>query len=208
MSIIKRKEARERSLVFFNDNLPVLGANATLTAQFAIIQTQLGVIETAMTEQAAKSGDASQAYQQKDTEREDLRAQMQPIARTARRMNGVIKGISEKYKMPYSRSDQVALNTANAWVADLPEVEAEFIDFAMPATFIADLAAAAAAFDATINPASDAVTDRVEATADIGESDRIGMQALRICDAIIRNIYAGDPGKLAAWLSASHVERG
>lgn len=38
--------------------------------------------------------------------------------------------------------------------------------------------------------------------------DRKGMAALRICDAVIRNIYANDPGKLAAWLSASHVEKG
>lgn len=38
--------------------------------------------------------------------------------------------------------------------------------------------------------------------------DRKGIAALRVCDAVIRNIYAGNPGKLAAWLSASHVERG
>lgn len=67
--------------------------------------------------------------------------------------------------------------------------------------------AAATSFEATINPTSDAIDDRVEATADIGESDRIGMAALRICDAVIRNIYANNVGKLAAWLSASHVER-
>ena len=206
-SIIKRKEARERALVFFNDNIGDLGGNATLTAQFAIIQTQIGIIETAMTDQVAAGGDASQAYEHKDTEREDLRAQMQPIANTARRMNGVIDGISEKYKMPYNRSDQVMLNTAKAWVKDLPGVEAAFLDFAMPATFIADLNAAAKAFENTIDPTSDAVDNRVEATADIGESDRKGMAALRVCDAIIRNIYANNVGKLAAWLSASHVER-
>lgn len=38
--------------------------------------------------------------------------------------------------------------------------------------------------------------------------DRKGLAALRICDAVIRNIYANNSGKLAAWLSASHVERG
>ena len=47
-SIIKRKEARERAIVFFNDNLGDLGGNATLTAQFALMQTQISVIETAM----------------------------------------------------------------------------------------------------------------------------------------------------------------
>jgi hypothetical protein len=33
------------------------------------------------------------------------------------------------------------------------------------------------------------------------------MIALRITDACMRNLYANNPGKLAAWLSASHVER-
>ena len=207
INIIKRKEARERSLVFFNDNLGDLGGNGTLTTQFGIMQTELDTISAAMAEQVAASGDASQAYEHKGTEREDLRALMQPIARTARRMNGLIDGISDKYKMPYKRSDQEMLATAQAWVADLPAVRSEFFDFAMPESFIGDLAAAATAFTTTINPASNANDDRVEATAEIAESDRLGMAALRICDAIIRNIYATNVGKLAAWLSASHVER-
>jgi len=47
----------------------------------------------------------------------------------------------------------------------------------------------------------------IGATAEIGESIRRGMIALRICDAVMQNIYAGNTGKLAAWNSASHVER-
>jgi hypothetical protein len=110
--------------------------------------------------------------------------------------------------MPRNQSDQSMLATARAWGTDLPAVEATFIDFGMPATFVADLDAAADDFEASIAPAADAVDDRVEATAEIDASDHTGMVALRICDAIIKNIYANNPGKLAAWLSASHVERG
>ncbi|CAN5523282.1 hypothetical protein BH10ACI3_BH10ACI3_28420 [soil metagenome] len=62
-NIIRRKEARERALVFSNDNLGDLGGNATLTTQFGIIQTELATIDAAMTEQVAASGDASQAYE-------------------------------------------------------------------------------------------------------------------------------------------------
>lgn len=206
--IIRRKEARERALVFFNDNLADLGGNAMLTAEFGTMQTELTTIEAAMAAQVAASGDAGQAFDVKRVNREDLRARMQPIARTARRMNAVIEGISDKYKMPYNQSDQSMLATARAWVTDLPGVQATFIDFGMPATFVADLDTAADAFEASIAPAADAEDDRVEATAEIDASDHTGMVALRTCDAIIRNIYANNPGKLAAWLSASHVERG
>src|SRR5688500_17305991 len=104
--IIRRKEARERALVFFNDNLGDLGGNATLTAQFAIIQTELNTIEAAMADQVAAGGDASQAFEGKDTRREDLRAEMQPIVRTARQMETLHDGISDKYRMPRNQSDQ------------------------------------------------------------------------------------------------------
>lgn len=206
-TIIRRKEARQRALVFYNDNLPDLGTNLILVKEFGTIANQLVIIEAAMEEKASAGGDASQRYDHKGTEREDLRSLMQPIARTARRMDSVVDGISEKYRMPSSRSDQTLLATAKAWATDLVAVEDDFVAFGLPATFIADLSTAATAFEDTINPTSDAVDDRIEANANIAESDRIGMEALRICDVIVRNIFAGNPGKIAAWTSASHVER-
>lgn len=66
---------------------------------------------------------------------------------------------------------------------------------------------AANSFEATFSAPVTAVDNRVAATAEIGESIRRGMIALRICDAVMKNLYAANTGKLAAWLSASHVER-
>lgn len=36
---------------------------------------------------------------------------------------------------------------------------------------------------------------------------RQGMIKVRILDGIVKNRYANDAGKLAAWISASHVEK-
>ncbi|MCC6328209.1 MAG: hypothetical protein IT174_06820 [Acidobacteria bacterium] len=47
----------------------------------------------------------------------------------------------------------------------------------------------------------------VAATADTSAKIREGMIKVRILDGIVRNVYANDPGKLAAWISASHVEK-
>lgn len=47
----------------------------------------------------------------------------------------------------------------------------------------------------------------VEATAAIDKLIEGGMTAVRELDPIVRNIFANEPAKLAAWLSASHVER-
>lgn len=49
--------------------------------------------------------------------------------------------------------------------------------------------------------------ERVAATAQLGENIRQMMIAIRILDRVMRNIYIDNPGKIAAWISASHVER-
>lgn len=47
----------------------------------------------------------------------------------------------------------------------------------------------------------------VAATAETSAMIREGMIAKRILDGIVQNKYANNPGKLAAWLSASHVHK-
>lgn len=43
--------------------------------------------------------------------------------------------------------------------------------------------------------------------AAIGEAISRGMVARRILDGIVRNVYKSNTGKIAAWTSASHIER-
>ncbi len=49
--------------------------------------------------------------------------------------------------------------------------------------------------------------EHVAATADTAAKIREGMIIVRVLDGIVKNKYANDPGKLAAWISASHVEK-
>jgi hypothetical protein len=48
---------------------------------------------------------------------------------------------------------------------------------------------------------------RVAATAAVANAAKQGLADVRELDAIVRNIYAGNEAELAAWESASHVER-
>ena len=52
-----------------------------------------------------------------------------------------------------------------------------------------------------------AVADRVEAGAALEDWVLQGMRIRRTLDGIVRITYANNPGKLAAWLNASHIER-
>jgi hypothetical protein len=52
-----------------------------------------------------------------------------------------------------------------------------------------------------------AMDAQVEATAELDEAVRCGMIARRILDGVVRLKYKNNSGKLAAWTSASHIEK-
>ncbi len=64
-----------------------------------------------------------------------------------------------------------------------------------------------AAFEATFPTTAPATAEHVQATADDAAKVPQGMVIVRTLDGIVRNVYSADPGKLAAWISASHVEK-
>jgi hypothetical protein len=81
------------------------------------------------------------------------------------------------------------------------------IAYGLPNDFRADLNALITAFEQSLNAPGAAVDSQVEATTDIGEIVREGMQALRILEPVVRNKYRSHTGKLAACLSASHIKK-
>ena len=52
-----------------------------------------------------------------------------------------------------------------------------------------------------------AFANTASATAEVSAKIREGMIAVRILDGIVKNIYSANVGKLATWVSASHVEK-
>ena len=202
-----RFEAFERVKQFSLDNSVDFPNGSVQKTNMTKIITEINLLDGYMVQQVGAGGDAGAAFEVKDTARENMREQMKDIADTAKVMEYAIDGIADKFRMPYNRSDQNLLATAKAWVDEAAGYETQFIAYGLQADFLTLLNDAQAAFDASMTAPVTAVDERVAATALIGESIRRGMIALRICDTVMRNNYADQPGKLAAWLSASHVER-
>jgi hypothetical protein len=61
--------------------------------------------------------------------------------------------------------------------------------------------------EASFSNTASATAEHVAATAGEAAKVRDGMVIVRILDGIVKNKYANNPGKLAAWISASHVEK-
>lgn len=143
----------------------------------------------------------------KDTARENLREEMSDISRTAKSMEYEFDGISDKFRFQRNLNDADLLAKGRAFIIEAGPYAANFKDYGLSGSFIADLTAACDAFEATFSTAASAQAEHVQATADTAAKNRDGMVAVRVVDGIVQNKYANDPGKLATWLSAKHVEK-
>jgi hypothetical protein len=189
------------------DNAADFPPLSVATTQAAIVTNAVNAAEAEGAEQQAGFGEAAQQFEVKATARENLREDMSVIARTARSMEYAFDGISDKFRMPRNATDQTLLAAGRAFLIEIPVYKPDMIAYGLPAGFDADLLAACDAFEASFTATASATDEHVEATADIAESIRLGVQAVRVLDGIVRNTYASDTGKTAAWASASHVEK-
>lgn len=176
-------------------------------AQFAVVTTVVSETESKSALQAGGFAEAAQQFEVKDTCRENLRDEMSDISRTAKSMEYEFDGIADKFRFQPNMNDATMLATARAFITEAGPYSANFIAYGLPATFLADLTAAADAFEASFSNTAAATAEHVAATADEAAKVRTGMVIVRILDGIVKNKYANDPGKLAAWISASHVEK-
>ncbi|MBK8303407.1 MAG: hypothetical protein WBC19_15330 [Pyrinomonadaceae bacterium] len=203
----RRYEMLVRVRQFGTDNAGDFPGGSVGDTQFTVVGDSVDGVESEAGKQQAGFGEAAQQYEVKGTARENLREQMSDISRTARSMEYAFDGISNKFRMPRNRNDADLLNKGRAFATEAVPYNTDFKDYGLPGSFIADLTAACDAFEATFSTTASATAEHVAATAQTGETIRLGMVAVRILDGVVKNKYANDVGKLAAWISASHVEK-
>ncbi len=175
--------------------------------QFAEISAVIDEADQFAANQAAGFGSAGFAFAGKETARENLRDAMIEIAQTARSMVYQFPGITEIFRMPRNQNDANVLATANAFISEIPPYKTAFEDYGLSKNFDIDLQADIDAYEASLPATGTAIDERVEATAELGDAIRRGMIAHRILKGVVGNKYRNDVGKLAAWLSASHIEK-
>lgn len=177
------------------------------TTNFANLKTLVDDVEATSAAQQSGFGEAAQQFEVKDTCRENLRDIMSDMSRTSKSMEYAFDGISDKFAFQRNMPDAAMLAKARAFHSESAAYEADFIAYGMDPDFRKDLNNAADAFEASFSNTASATAEHVQATADEAAKVRQGMIIVRILDGIVRNVYANDPGKLAAWFSASHVEK-
>jgi hypothetical protein len=182
-------------------------ANSLGKQLFASLATIVSEINEQAASEVSGIGDAREGTSTRRQAREELRADLEAIGRTARAMSADVPGLDDKFRVPRNQNDQHLLAAARAFAIDAAPLKAQFIAHELPADFLEDLNADIAALEAAIVNQASGRGSHVSARAAIDDAIERADEVVRKLDAIVKNKYANNAPVLAAWLSASHTER-
>ncbi|MDX6693254.1 MAG: hypothetical protein QOF02_857 [Blastocatellia bacterium] len=171
------------------------------------IETTITDIEQEAAKQLAASLDRQKATEQKQAASKTLLEQMRSMNLTARSINPQFPGIADQFKMGRPASDQAMLDRARAFISLATPTAAQFTSRGQPATFLTDMQATITAVEAAEALQSEANTRLSEATANLKAAFKTLRDDISELDAIFKAKRRTDPGALAAWHTASHVEK-
>lgn len=159
--------------------------------------------------QQSSSGGFHSGTTSKGTLRDALFTELKGFNRTAAAIAKSKKNpaIMEKFRMPYGVSDILLPAKAAAMGQAAGALQADFIAHGHDATFVADLSAHIADFEAAGDDQSGGEQGQAGATAGFGPLLESAMTKLTQLDAFMHNFYKADMAKLGEWHTASHVER-
>ena len=183
-------------------DFPVGSAGAN---NFAVVGA--AVVEIQQSGATQTSGASGQATMQKEVAIAELREDLRAINRTARALAVDDSAIGELFRLPYGSNQQNLLAAARAFLTNATPLKNQFVEYGLPADFPGDLQTDITNFEQAVSGKSAASSEKVSATASIGNAVQDGLEALRRLRAIVPNKYRDNPAKLAAWTSACHVER-
>ena len=146
---------------------------------------------------------------------------MQNLTRTAAAIAQDEPGFADAFRPPNNSNEAALTTTADKFLLQLAvqpgdTAAAKTAKAALVAKFVAH--EMSAGFVAHLQSDRDAVTadnaqhekDResgVGSTAAVSPLIQTGMKAVTTLDAVMHNKYSSQPDKMAAWLTASHIER-
>jgi hypothetical protein len=188
------------------ERVDVFPDGSTMRAHFDALNSLVTELQGHMGEQDAGKRVAKQSSSSKAAARDKLRESLAAISRTARTMALDTPGLAEQFQMP-ARNDAALAGGARAFLANATTLKAGFLQNEMPADFLEQLQANLSGFEATTNSQNLGTEQHVAATALIDDLLARGQKIVKQLDTLIRNKFRADPALLAAWDSASHVER-
>lgn len=205
----RRMDKIDRERVFLTDNAADFPKDSPVDKISVIINAKAAQALAQDADLVSALGDKQQAQSVKGDARDNLLDEFRDVISGAIAIgDDAVPGITAKYKMPYSRTDQNLIATADAYHADTaPPLEEKLIEVGLPDDFRAQIIAAKNIFQQARDEADSAVEEHGEAVGALDALFREIMALSRQRAAMVKLKYKNNAGKLAAWKIASHLER-
>lgn len=182
-------------------------ADSKGAAQAAAVKERLATLSALDVERANSTGKHQQGSAGRQGARETLRELVEAVTETAEVIaldRAEIKGV---FLLPRTdHTDQTLIATARSFADRATPFVGLFVEFAMPASFVADLRSKADELEAYISLQNEGVGGRINANASAEETLQGLNEALERLNVIFRNKYRNAPSVLAEWDSAYHLE--
>ena len=206
-SVRRCKETFLRSRAF--GQMYFAGADPTsfVSPHLAELDSVITGLDSYTAAQAASRSASRQGTLAKAAARDKLLRDFEAISRTARPMAAADPNLLQQFRVPHRESAQGVLAAAASVAAAARLLKAQFLLRGMPENFIEELEADADALREAFARCVENRRAHITATAAIATLCERGLKVLRELDPFMRNTYAADPATLAAWVSASRIER-
>ncbi|HMS41806.1 MAG TPA: hypothetical protein PKE69_16360 [Pyrinomonadaceae bacterium] len=203
----RRMDKIDRERVFITDNAVDFPKDSPVDIVSGNINAKATDTLARDADLAAAFGGKAQAMSIKGDRRDNLLEAFREIVLGAKAIgNSAVPGITARFKMPEPRTEQNLLATADAFFTDTAALEQQFIDVGLDADFRTALITAKNNFQTARDEADSEAEEHGEAVGALDALMREMMQLSRQRSAMVKLKYKNNPGKLAAWAIASHLE--
>jgi hypothetical protein len=139
------------------------------------------------------------------TTREAVVTYMKAIAKAARRLARRRQNVMP-FVLPRQRTLKVEVATAQAFLEEAEQRQAEFIDMGLPATFVSDFRSLVDELSQAVDGRLNSKTLRGTAQAGIALAVRDGLETVRDLELVVQLAAGQDDLLLAAWRVARRIE--
>ena len=199
-------EACKRDVQWSVDYTGLIPGGSVFETKFIALKAKVDSIEAKAGGQMLAIGETAEEFDQKTDSRSELRQKVSDASDAAVAAEPDFPGIQEVFRFRRNMNDADLLATGRAFVLRDPEFGAIIKDYSGNGSWAIDLTAAADAFEGSTNQASSALGSRAAAVAEINQDVADAMQLKRTVDKMVP-LFITDIGALAAWNTATHVER-
>lgn len=199
-------ESGQRCRQWIIDFVALIPVGSMFETKTGLLTAVVNVLETLLGEVEGFVGEGLSATDVKGSERLDLLEIMSRVRDAARAAEFDHPGTRDRYRYTSNMSHQDLLATGRAFAAGGADDLALLMSYGAPFGWPTSVTAACDAFEASMGQQDSAVGSRVAKNAEVNAKMEEFIALKASVGHMVPNFCQGNPGAIAAWNTAAHVE--